>query len=85
MFQQLRLSMIFAPLMVHPETSQPHSLSTDSCYVGVGASLNQKHSKTQVHGPCTELHTNRRALINLVKNGDSRKRIARWDSALQAN
>ncbi|OMJ28969.1 Transposon Tf2-6 polyprotein [Smittium culicis] len=37
-----------------------------------------------VHGTCTELHTDHRALITALKNEDPRGRIARWNSALQA-
>ncbi|OMJ22529.1 Transposon Tf2-6 polyprotein, partial [Smittium culicis] len=37
-----------------------------------------------VHGSCTELHTDHRALITALKNEDPRGRIARWNSALQA-
>ncbi|OMJ16044.1 hypothetical protein AYI69_g7985 [Smittium culicis] len=54
MFQQLRLSMISAPFPVHPEKCQPHALSTDSCYVGVGGSLHQKHSQKLTIVPATK-------------------------------
>ncbi|OMJ13635.1 Transposon Tf2-6 polyprotein [Smittium culicis] len=37
-----------------------------------------------VHGTCTELHTDHRALISALNNPDPRGRIARWNSALQA-
>ncbi|OMJ26577.1 Retrovirus-related Pol polyprotein from transposon [Smittium culicis] len=37
-----------------------------------------------VHGSCTELHTEHRALITTLNNEDPRGRFARWNSALQA-
>ncbi|OMJ09593.1 Transposon Tf2-8 polyprotein [Smittium culicis] len=43
-FEKLKLAMISAPVLVHPDTTKPYIMHTDASKIGIGAALFQKQA-----------------------------------------
>ena len=46
-FEQLKTSLVNAPVLVFPDFAQPFILSTDACLKGISAILSQRHGEDE--------------------------------------